>query len=569
MKPIRLLLLVLLAGLPARAADRPADTLLKLVPADAAVVVVVRDLRGHTTRLAESPFAAWFARSPLGKHLGGDDGLKKLAETQNVLAGMLGVTAEQLRDDVLGDAVVFAFTPGPPDKPEADRSLLLIKPKTPAVLAGMLAKIDQVQVAGGELSAVTLRTHAGKTYTRREKKAGGAEFHTLIDGVFAFSGDEAAVTGVLDRLVAPPASTPAATSLAKLNAGQSLITVWLAPRAFDAAFAAKASSATTPHDRHGPTVAASIWKGLTDAAVLLDLDEDLKLTLVARFDPATLPAAIRPFALPALGPNALASVVPDSAVLAVLGKVKADPFLALADTLTPPTVTPRPREQLDRDLGPIVGKDKLPAVLEALGPDWGFWAVAPEKGGGWAPEWTLAVKVGPGKPGQTDPVKAILAAADAAAQFIRVGYNQAHADQIELREETVGGVTVKSLANPIKFPAGFRPAYAMKGGYFVVASSPEVVGKFQSPSEAATPAEADAVVKLSASRLRSYLSEHKEAVAAAYAEFAGKSVAEVRSTLDQLLAVLEPFDAADVRLTSKDNVTRLTLRLKTVKPLKK
>src|SRR5262249_52743205 len=157
-------------GLPARAADHPADTLLKLVPADTAVAVVVRDLRGHTTRLAESPFAAWFAKSPLGKHLGGDDGLKKLVETQNLLSRRLGGAAEQLRDDILGDAVVFAFTPGPPGKPEADRSLLLIKPKTPAVLAGLLAKIDQAQLTSGELTIVTSRSHAGKSYTRREKK---------------------------------------------------------------------------------------------------------------------------------------------------------------------------------------------------------------------------------------------------------------------------------------------------------------------------------------------------------------------------------------------------------------
>src|SRR5262249_19342614 len=148
----------------------------------------------------------------------------------------------------------------------------------------------------------------------------------------------------------------------------------------------------------------------------------------------------------------------------------------------------RPREQIDSDLGPIVGKDKLPAVLEALGPDWGFWAVAPAKAAGWAPDWTFAVKVSPGKPGQPDPAKAILSAADTAAPFIRVWYTKAHADQIEIREDTFDGVSIRSLTNP-KFPAGFQPAYAMKGGYFVVASSPWMVRKFSAPSEAVAPPE--------------------------------------------------------------------------------
>jgi hypothetical protein len=44
--------------------------------------------------------------------------------------------------------------------------------------------------------------------------------------------------------------------------------------------------------------------------------------------------------------------------------------------------------------------------------------------------------------------------------------------------------------------------------------------------------------------------------------------AEVRTDLDKFLALLEPFDSTDIKLTSKENVTRLT-RLKTVKPLKK
>ncbi len=568
MKPLRLTFLAFSLALPARAADNPADTLLKLVPDDTAVCVVVRDLRGHSTRLAESPFVAWLAKSPLGHSFGGEDGLKKLADAQTMLTGVFGITAEQLRDDVLGDAVVFAFTPGSPDKPDSDRSLLLMRPKTPAVLAGLLAKIDAAQIASGEISAVTSRSHKDSTYSRKEKKAGGAEFYALVNGVFAYSGDESAVTGVLDRLASPSPSL-ASASLNRLNADKSLLAVWLNPRAFDPAFAAKVAATKNPNDKHGIETVAAIWKGISDAAVLVDLDQDLKVTLAARFDPATLPASVRPFLLPAAGGSALASVVPQSAILSVLGRVKTDSFLALADTLTPPAVTPRPREQIEHDLGPIVGKDKLPAVLEAMGPDWGFWAVPPENGAGWAPDWTLAIKVGPGKKDQPDPGKSLLSAADAAAQFIRLNYNQVHNDQIELREEVKDGLIVKSLANPAKFPAGFSPAYSLKSGYFVLASSPNVVGKFQAPSEAPVPTDADAIVRISAARLRAYLSQHKEPVAAFLAESQGKPLAGVRAELDQFLALLEPFDAADVLLSGKDGVTRLTLRLKTVKPLKK
>src|SRR5688572_24458984 len=61
-------LVLALGVLPALApAADPTDELLRFVPADVAFCVSVRDLRGHSERLANSPFLEQWEKTELGK----------------------------------------------------------------------------------------------------------------------------------------------------------------------------------------------------------------------------------------------------------------------------------------------------------------------------------------------------------------------------------------------------------------------------------------------------------------------------------------------------------------------
>src|SRR5205823_2600519 len=167
-------------------------------------------------------------------------------------------------------------------------------------------------------------------------------------------------------------------------------------------------------------------------------------------------------------------------------------------------------------LGPLLGRDRLPGVLAGLGPEWAVWISPPAKGT-WVPEWTAAVRVADG-----ETARVVAQAVDAAAQLVRVDHNRKHADPIDLDEETRDGATVKFLTSKA-FPPGFRPAFAVRDGYLVVAGSPEEVRRFKPAAGVADPP----VVRLSAARLREYLGQHKRPAAEALAKGSNRPVADV------------------------------------------
>ena len=62
--------------------------------------------------LEASPFLEHFRASPLGQAVGASPELAKVAFVDKMLRENLGINLTQLRDDILGDAVVLAYRPG-------------------------------------------------------------------------------------------------------------------------------------------------------------------------------------------------------------------------------------------------------------------------------------------------------------------------------------------------------------------------------------------------------------------------------------------------------------------------
>src|SRR5262249_2344535 len=150
------------------------DDALRLAPPDAAFVVVVQNARDHLRNVAESPFAQWFPTSALGKQFLAGGELKQFRQVGEPLVTELGTSPEELLNDVLGEAVVFAYTPPAAGRAAEEQAVILIRPRKPETLTRLLDRVNALQTKSGELNAVVKRTHGGQPFFERQKAGGSS-----------------------------------------------------------------------------------------------------------------------------------------------------------------------------------------------------------------------------------------------------------------------------------------------------------------------------------------------------------------------------------------------------------
>jgi hypothetical protein len=544
--------------------------LLRLVPADAGFVAVVQDLRDQLARLERSPFAARFAASPLGRAVRDTPEARKLAALDRQLRTHLGVSWPQLRDDILGDAVVLAYTPGPPGKPEEERGLLLVHARKPDLLAGLIDRLNELQQKSGEVDAVERREYQGQGYFYRHKKGGGDEFYFLRGPVLAFTDKEASIRAAIDRdRQTPPTAgeLPAlASRLRRLGVERSLIVWWVNPRVFDAALNAKVEQAGGPESVILRTF-ARYWGALESAALHLSLDRDVALGLTVRAHAEALPAAARRFAAEADRPSALWVSFPDTALFTAAGRVPWGPLIETGREFLTPEACRAVQEAVARSVSAVLGRDVLTEVLSRLGPDWGVCVTPPDPADRhWLPSLTAVLRLRPGGAGVPVEQRA-LDGLDFFARLVVLGYNSHRQDQLRLRVVSQGPVEVRVIEGD-QWPPGLQPAFAWKGGYLVLASTPEAVRRFVPPPVADTPGSPDGVefplVRLALQGWAGYLRSYREPVAAFLADTHKLTPADAHARIDKLLEVLDLFDA--VELTQRPALGRATwtLRLRTL-----
>jgi hypothetical protein len=562
-----LALAALLACSPPAPAAAPRDEALRLAPADCALVVVVQNLRDHGAALADSPFAAWFPTSELGKRLSSTD-LKKLADGSAPLFGELGTTPADLFHDILGDAVVFAYAPAPAADPKGERSIILVRPRKPEALAALIGRLNEAQAKSKEVKGLVEHKHAGAGYVERQKPDGPSDFYCFLGGVFAFSQSEAEIRAAIDRDAGAPKDRPPplAARLTKLGVADAVVAVLVNPRPLDADLAAKVRGAK-PDERAFLAAFAEVWAATEGAALYLALGAGAELGVSVQFDPAKLPAGLKRWMVGPRTPSALWAAVPERALFAAAGRVKPTELLALLDALHAADGKPRASEGIEAALGPVVGRARLPAVLDALGPDWAVW-VAPPAAGAVAPVAVVAVKVRTDGPKGAEAAKALVQALEHGFQVARIAYNVHHKDQIDLDEEKDGDAVVKWLSGD-GLPAGFRPCFALKGGYLIVATSPEAIKAFRAPAAEPKAGGDVPLVRFGASSTRAYLTSAGPQLAKLLAPI---GVGEEKALQDQfglLAGLMEPLDRVELLTRGDATGAKLVLRVKPVKPFRK
>src|SRR5205085_11414765 len=101
--------------------------------------------RDHMERLAGSPLIKELRES------GRIPELQQMDTLNLFFKSKLGVELTQVRDEILGDAVVFAYRPGPPGKPQHEQGLILVQARDAQLLEKFIDNFNREEKENGKL----------------------------------------------------------------------------------------------------------------------------------------------------------------------------------------------------------------------------------------------------------------------------------------------------------------------------------------------------------------------------------------------------------------------------------
>jgi hypothetical protein len=199
-------------------------------------------------------------------------------------------------------------------------------------------------------------------------------------------------------------------------------------------------------------------------------------------------------------------------------------------------------------------------VLPYLGPEWGVHVGASAPGEG-IPRVLVALQVQAGPKDQ--PVdQALIKGLHVGAMLATLSYNSSHSDQIRMKSIKQGEVDVKYLTNENAFPKGMQPAFALKAGYLVLGSNPEVIRTFGAIPAVARGATAERPV------LRMTLTEWEKILQAQRGPWVSAMTADGKlneeaagKVADAILLVLRQFEQLEVNQQIQKGQVTWTMRL--------
>ncbi len=562
-------------------AAAPREELLRLVPDSVGFCLVVQDLRGHAAALRDSPFLEQLSQSPFAVKIRNSDDLKKLDAIESKMKEKLGFDWTRLRDDILGDALVLAYRPGPPGKPEQEQGVMLLRARNEKVLTDLIERINKVQKEEGELKDVEERRHNGAVYYRRLEwdKRGECDkpptFYYVHGPILALSTQESMLREVMDgdRTRSSETLPEAARRLHDLDAERALLAVWINPRAFDAEVDAKVAHA--PAERSATVKHVALyWKALDSVVLSLSpADRDINLSLGVRAHVAELPEAARRLFREAATASEVWRRFPESALLAIGSRLDGATLLDVLSGFLTAENRQALHATLNRQLAALLGEEDFARdVLPALGPDWGLCLTAPataEKN--WMPQLLFALRVDAKRTKKTLDRK-LLGALDFAARLVVFGHNSQHADApMTLKNGDVDGQDVRYLAGERGLPAGLQPAYGVLNGYLLLSSSLDGMARFAQTTPASAPAAGAAVplLRISFKDWRTFLTERRGPIVRFLTERHKLSRDAADRQLDGLLAGLQFLDRAELNQRTAPSKVIFTLKVQTAQALKK
>jgi hypothetical protein len=536
---------------PCRAQPAAArEDLLKLVPDDFGLCLLVSDLRGHADRWRQSGWAASFWQSPLGRTILDSPEAKQLGDAEAELKKHLGVDWPTLRDEVLGDAVLFAYRPGPPEQPDQEEGMVIVRAARAKLLAQLVERFDELQKASGELKAVQPEKHLGATYYRR-LHVKNTHYYYLRGSLLVVTGSEALLRRVIERDLGEATEvSPWPTRFRRAGSEPALATLAVNPRAFDRFI--------RPAPGDPVQGFAAFWRALDGGFLTLTAREGIELRLSLQGRTTEMPAWAQSLFAPPV-PSALWQRFPEPAILTLASRTD---FAALGQAFLeslPPAERDKLKEGLHKGLGWLTRLDVFRDVLPNVGPDWGFCVLAPDAGSP-LPQVIVALAVKPGS-GAERVDEALFKGVQLLAGLAVADFNSKN-PATPIRAESVqqGKVAVKFLRQDKLFPQGFRPASAVKDGFLLLASAPEAIARFSRHEVPTFSAEAP-LMRVSPPELARLLRLRREQVLLNLRQQQNLSDQEAEQMLDQLLGLLELCDSITLSQHGEPGQAGWSLRL--------
>jgi hypothetical protein len=532
LRRLSLLVLLWLAAVPFAAAQTVPyrHDLLKLLPDDFAVCVVLHDLRGHAARWEQADWLKRFKQTPVGQALLDAAEMKHLDKFQSELKKHFDLDWPTVRDDILGDTLVLAYTPGPKTKPDEERGLFLLHVRKPEILHRLIDKLNKIQEKSGELKSLTEKEYKGNTFYCRQEAA-KSNYYFFKDSLAVFTVKEESMHAVMDRLAARK-ETPWAKRFAQAGAERALVTMCVNPRMLDAELA--------PGGKKDDPL-PSYWRALDAIFVTVSIQDDAELRIAIQADADKLPKWARPAFTQTIPNSSLWQRFPERSIVTFASQTD---FAGGAEALKL-LMPEKDRKKLTSDwqsgIGAVMRLDLFKDLLPNIGPDWGV-CVLPSKDAKQLPAMMFALEV---KPGTKDPPvdQTLLKAVEFFAGFAVLDHNKNHPEAI-IRVQSLkqGNVEVKYLSGDKAFPPGFQPACALKDGFLIFATWPEAIAEFRLRAKPAGAPKESVLLRISAPELAKLLDHRREHILSSLT--AGQQMApeKAKQNLENVIALLGLFE---------------------------
>jgi hypothetical protein len=547
-------------------AEPPIEQLTALLPDDIGLCLLICDARGHWSALQDSPFVARLEDSALGKKFISAPEIRRLFEIERQIEPLLGTSFRQVRDDLVGDAVVLAFRPGSPQEPDSESGVFLTWARHPRLPAQLLERLNELQKQGGELKEVREQRHRGRSYWQRKKADGTDEYYYHHGQVLAVTPQEALLKRIVERHVDPSHRAPAlvANQLKRQGADAALATLWINPRAFDEPLLQKLGAARGGEAAFLKTF-QKCWSAIDGFALKLRLDQQLDLDLSVTGDISRFPGEIKRFLTAIARPSSTWTVAPNDGLAILAITLDLNSLAEVVQSMMTPEERTNAKNAIMQGLGSIVERELIPKLPEILGPDILVF-VTPPISDETMPGVLAGVRI---RSSDANVDAAVLDAMNTIFTLVRVGWNANATNSVRLKSVKVGSVDVRCLVNEEFEAAGFVPCYALKDGFLLVATSPKVVERFSSPGSAVPDNEARLAV-LSVRRAVSYLMQKQDALSAVVATNTKTPKAEVIRELNRIRDNFELIDRIELSIaTPVSGRASLRLRLVPVAPMRR
>ena len=398
---------------------------------------------------------------------------------------------------------------------DREQGLLLLEARDPDRLAQVLERLLALQKESGEVKTVDPLSRGHHKFLKVVDKH-STTYYLRSGSILAVTGQEAVLTDVMARI-----DNPAVISIFKgrfpgLDPSGRILSIWLNPRPYRALLEKQAGLVK------GAQVAAfntflRYWNALDCVGLFVTHKDDCELTIAIEGRPGELPpGAANLWSKRAAAATDLAGRWPAGAFLTLTSCIDLPGTMLGVSEFMDAATRQQVQASIEQKASAMLGQDVVREAIPSIGPECGLSISAPSGvESGWFPHVLAAVRVR-ATPADPTPELLLVNTLNSLATLAVFAQNQGKPGSMSLRSRILDGTEIKYLACSSEFPPGLEPAFAWRGGYLLLGSSPAAIARFSSRSPE-RPSSNAAFLQMLFPPLVAYLRERQDVLAAYHA----------------------------------------------------